>query len=843
MGALFKSISSQKSIAWHRIGFQINPMYEKNTIELCKLLSEAGLENQVLHLNKHSQLDCFMENATFLSIYCRCNFQKLYFQNGIKYLLKLIQKTAPVPCTTEESKIEKWKNYNDIGYVYCAMGNIEKALHYTDKATELAKKFNLKMAHQLMSYSNLLCYSDFCCGDNAAGFQKRLEINNYLPNRNMFSFANRKAGPKIKIGYLSSDFEFHAVGNFLVPILKNHDRSRFEIVLFANQKKMVDLFTSLNIIHFCIVYLNDDDAAKLIHKENVDILVDLNGHTVGNRLGIFSRNPAPIQISYLGYPNSTGLKGIQYRIVDPVSDNVNSNQIYSEELLRMPRCFLLYKSITQTQPTRPKTVGKTIILGGINKENKNTKYTLDVWRRILKECPNAKLMIKIETFDNNEERLQYYMKALDTTTDRLIIINKQTNEEYDVLFSKFDLLLDTFPYSGTTTTCNSLYNSIPVVTKYHADYHSHNVSSSILMNAGLPELIAYTDDEYVAIVKDLVNNPEKITNYHKTIHAKFVNSMEPQRFMKYYEALLEGVYDRFFHPELSAKPQILEEDPPVKKDMTESFTRITIEMEEEEPTPSPVLFISVFDYGSSDLGINHLRSIQTANMDNYMAFVTDQRCYDKVRDCGFHVTLIDNTVELAAKGFFQKKKDFGGKDFTEMSFLRYKIISEQLMTHKAVWYMDVDTVVLEDLNKYYEKYKNSQFDMIFQNDIHQITRCTGCVLYFSSPKIIDITAHIYKGMNDTIPDQHYMHYFLENNPNLVEFTLFDYMSFPNGLLYFDNEDLIGLSEEFTQIKEQYRNNKSKRTSFVHANWMVGVDAKIRAFKKMGLWLGEPTVPL
>lgn len=246
-----------------------------------------------------------------------------------------------------------------------------------------------------------------------------------------------------------------------------------------------------------------------------------------------------------------------------------------------------------------------------------------------------------------------------------------------------------------------------------------------------------------------------------------------------------------------------------------------------------LLFVCVFDNGPIELALNHLQSLKRSGIQNYMAYATDKRTYAKVKLLGFNVSLIQDLGKLSAHEL-KKKKEFGREDFTEMSFLRYKIISAQLETHSAVWYMDVDTVVLADLNRYYEHYKDSGYDMVFQDDIHQIQRCTGCVLYFSSDKTIQATAQIYKGMNRNIPDQHYMHYFLEQNPRF-KVAMFDPREFPNGLLYFDTRDLIQLDEKFAQIK---RNYKGKAPAFVHANWMVGIDNKIAAFKRKGLWLCE-----
>jgi predicted O-linked N-acetylglucosamine transferase (SPINDLY family) len=298
--------------------------------------------------------------------------------------------------------------------------------------------------------------------------------------------------------------------------------------------------------------MSDKEAATLINKHSIDILFDLNGHTVNNRLGIFTYQPAPIQIAYMGFPNTTGLKSIQYRITDVVADPSTSKQRYTETLLKLPRCFLLYKSINQDTPIVPRPTPSTatqsnkIIIAAINKENKNSTFALETWKKILKQCPNTQILIKLETFDNNEERMEFYSERLDTNPDRIIIVNKLQNDEYNKLFTKIDILLDTFPYSGTTTTCNALFNSIPLVSLYNENYHAHNVSCSLLTNCGLEQLVAKTEEEYISIVKNLVDNPSKIDEYKKTIGKKFIKLMEPEPFMKDYEGILMDVYKKYY---------------------------------------------------------------------------------------------------------------------------------------------------------------------------------------------------------------------------------------------------------------------------------------------------------
>jgi predicted O-linked N-acetylglucosamine transferase (SPINDLY family) len=390
--------------------------------------------------------------------------------------------------------------------------------------------------------SNLLALEDYNYHDYNTHYTKCLQINDLYPNKKQYSFY--KNHDKIRIGYISSDFSSHAVSNFILPILKNHNREHFEIHIFYNQKFIWEKYSDLKLYQHSIFNLSNEDAAELIYSFEIDILFDLNGYTENNRLDIFSLNPSPIQISYLGYPNTTGLNGIQYRITDKIADNIGSLQKYSETLIKMPKCFLLYDSINQVVPIVPRKTKDTIILGSLNNEKKNSKQLLETWKTILELCPNTKLLIKLIAYDDLVERQQFYMNKLNVSKDRLIMITKVDNNGYNKLFSMVDIVLDTFPYSGTTTTCNALYNSIPVVTMYHKDYHVHNVSSSILINAGLDELVCDDRNQYINLVKYLTKNPVKIDEYKKTVGEKFKKSMNVHEFMESYENILKDLYKK-----------------------------------------------------------------------------------------------------------------------------------------------------------------------------------------------------------------------------------------------------------------------------------------------------------
>jgi predicted O-linked N-acetylglucosamine transferase (SPINDLY family) len=401
-------------------------------------------------------------------------------------------------------------------------------------------KFNLNRKRKLSGIQNLLSFMDYGYMDTDIAYQKALRINEVILDKPSFSH-DRPANEKIRIGYVSSDFSNHAVSNFILPILKNHDHDRFEVYTYVAQPKQTYEAEYIQAIIRNIFDLDDLAAAKQIHSDRIDILVDLNGHTANSRIAVFAFRPAPIQISYIGYPNTTGLSAIHYRITDSVADHTETRQKYSETLIRLPKCFLLYESIGQTSPITPRKTGPVIILGALNKEKKNTTYVLETWKRVLKECPTVKLLIKLDGYDDIVARTEFYMKELGVEKTRLLIFPKTSDADYLRLFTMIDILLDTFPYSGTTTTCNTLYNSIPVVSHYHKDYHAHNVSSSILIHSGFPELVSYSRDEYVDIIKNLTSNPGKIDEYKRIIGPKFIQLMCARDFMKTYEARLDAL--------------------------------------------------------------------------------------------------------------------------------------------------------------------------------------------------------------------------------------------------------------------------------------------------------------
>ena len=525
MGSINKTHNNtDKSLFWFRKCYALNPHFIDNTLDLAKILFDNGNYTEV---NKICNKITNTTDRRVLLLMGTSYIKSGQYNNAITALEKTI--------TGQNDSIDCYALQN-MGILKNDLNMCSEAIQYFTKAYHIAteKKYKEKILQ------NINITFDYIYFDSAEKYEWIKQINMDYNNVKYFGEHIRTKKTQLNIGYVSSDFTTHAVANFLLPILKNHDRTRFKIFLYSTRQKVTSHFYELGFPIKIIYDMPSVDAAKMIHNDKIDILFDLNGHTDGSRLDVFSLNPAPVQITYIGYPNTTGLKSMHYRITDNISDHPETIQPYSEKLVYLPSFFLIFKSLLQTTPVIPRKTDNTIYLGSINKENKSSPHVLHAWKEIMKKNQNTKIIIKTNGFI---DRTDFYKKALDVSEDRLILLDKMSNDEYISLFSKIDILLDTFPYSGTTTTCNTLFNSVPVITLYNKNIHSHNVSSSILIRCGFPELVAYTVDEYIEKATLLIKNTAQIDKYKTTIGKAFCEYMNAPRFVKSYEDVLMSLHN------------------------------------------------------------------------------------------------------------------------------------------------------------------------------------------------------------------------------------------------------------------------------------------------------------
>ena len=342
---------------------------------------------------------------------------------------------------------------------------------------------------------------------------------------------NFSSDKRLRLGYFSPDFRRHSVAFFIEPILAAHDKNEFNVFCYSNTQRPDHITERLkNIDQIAwrdITALNDDQAAEQIRNDGIDILVDLAGHSSHNRLSLFALRPAPLQITYLGYPDTTGLATIDYRLTDEFADPPGlSDTLHTETLYRLPGGFLCYRppdNCPSLSPL-PSQSGRSITFGTFNILSKITDEMIQVWAKILQEVPGSKFLLKSRCLEGETaakmcDRFQRYGVERERVQCHGFT---STLEEHLDMYRKVDICLDTYPYSGTTTTCEALWMGRPVVTLC-GQTHASRVGCSILTRLELGKLIATTPDEYLAISIRLAGNRDELGTIHSSLRQVMKN--------------------------------------------------------------------------------------------------------------------------------------------------------------------------------------------------------------------------------------------------------------------------------------------------------------------------------
>ncbi|HVY49284.1 MAG TPA: tetratricopeptide repeat protein [Minicystis sp.] len=326
---------------------------------------------------------------------------------------------------------------------------------------------------------------------------------------------SRTPGKKrLRVGYLSPDLRAHSVAFFMLPIIVAHDRDAVEVVLYhddaqadevtALARKRADGFRSVS-------DLSDDELFERLRADRVDLLVDLAGHTRCNRLSVFSRRPAPVQVTYLGYPNTTGLGTIDARVTDAFADPPGETEaLHTERLVRPFASFLAYAPLASTpEPSSPPVETNGVVtFGSFNARRKVTPGCVALWSRVLAEVPNSRLLLKSKPLDAPAclERLLRDFEAHGIARERVEAVPHQRSMlDHLATYARIDVALDTSPYNGTTTTCEALWQGVPVVT-LAGRVHASRVGASLLTNVGLADLVAADADAFVKIASTLAGD-------------------------------------------------------------------------------------------------------------------------------------------------------------------------------------------------------------------------------------------------------------------------------------------------------------------------------------------------
>lgn len=316
---------------------------------------------------------------------------------------------------------------------------------------------------------------------------------------------------RLRIGYVSADFRRHALSHFVLPLLEHHDPARIEVYCYSNTPKTDDITRRCEALasHWRdIVAMPDAAAEELIRSDGIDILVDLSGHTSGNRLDLFARKPAPAQVTYLGYPATTGLPQMDYRLTDAMADPPGASDArYVERLLRLPHSLWCFAPPPQMPEIGPLPVSGTghITFGSLNSVFKLTPPLLALWSRLLIALPESKLVLATVPSGAPRERILREFESKDIDPARLEFHGFLPWDQFWALHGRIDIALDSFPCNGGATTCETLWLGVPLVSLAGGAFLAR-AGLSLLTVIGLPELVAHSEDEYLRIARDLAGD-------------------------------------------------------------------------------------------------------------------------------------------------------------------------------------------------------------------------------------------------------------------------------------------------------------------------------------------------
>jgi protein O-GlcNAc transferase len=350
---------------------------------------------------------------------------------------------------------------------------------------------------------------------------------------NQPSYRNsRVENRRLRIGYVSPDFRAHSVAHFTRKLIGAHDREQVEVFCYANvlkEDQITHHFRAQADHWVSIVGMNDRDAAERIRNDQIDILIDLAGHTASNRLLVFTHRPAPVQVNWLGYPNTTGLTCMDYRLTDAIADPLDdADQWYAEKLIRLPNGFLCYQSDTPHPAVAacPCLKQEHITFGSFNALPKITLEAVKVWSKILLATPASRLILKSSAFTHKQTRAHYQQvfSRQGIAPERLDLLGLIPGRDgHLTAYSRIDIGLDPFPYNGTTTTCEALWMGVPVISLC-GDRHAGRVGTSILQHVGLPELVAKNEDDYVELACSLAADRPRLILLREQLRQKMLGS-------------------------------------------------------------------------------------------------------------------------------------------------------------------------------------------------------------------------------------------------------------------------------------------------------------------------------
>lgn len=526
---------SEKALAAYDEAVRLNPDYADAHLKRGNLLLAAGraeeAEDSYVRVVRLNPSDAFAYNNLAVVLVEQKNFDKALvacdqairlnpeYANAhtclANILLKLHRPVEGLSACDRALSIDP--EYVDAHYV---RGNILLAIGYTGEAERSYRRASVLSSGNAHLHSNVLfVQAARACTAHDAMLEelRRWDIVHgregrakSLQTKIPQAIYNRR----LRVGYVSPHLRSSVVSFFFEPLLASHDKSQFEIFCYASfadgrTDAVTERLRRLAEHWRQVGDKTDEELARLIHEDGVDILVDLAGHTSGNRLKAFTYRPAPVQATYLGFFASTGLDAIDYWITDEVLHPMNTRELAHEEIYRLPRCWVCYKPPELAPAVAPcPNSDARVVFGAFQNLSKLTAEVIGTWSQLLQALPGSRLLIMTKYIDDLQTRGILVKKfSLHGIAEDQLILRKHTSyPNYFSAFSQVDIVLDSFPRTGGTTTAEALWMGVPVVTLAGQRY-VERISASKLVAVGLQDLIAYTREEYIEKAFSLACDP------------------------------------------------------------------------------------------------------------------------------------------------------------------------------------------------------------------------------------------------------------------------------------------------------------------------------------------------
>lgn len=419
--------------------------------------------------------------------------------------------------------------HSNLGVALQALGRLDEAIAEHRKAVELEPK-------NAGSHCNLLYAINYPADqDTAAVFAEHLawaarHADPLTALSAPHASPSAAAGRRLRVGYVSPHFHAHAVNFFSEPILASHDHQQFEVFCYSDVKMPDE--TTERLRGYADQWrechaLNDEQLSQQIRRDDIDILVDLTGHiSGGKRLMVFARKPAPIQVTYIGYQNTTGMQAMDYRLTDDYADPPGvTDALHTERLVRLPQTFFCYLPSSDAPPVAasPAKANGYITFGSVNNFTKVTPPVLDAWGAILNHVPGARLVILADMVDSLRQYIARTLTRHGVDIAQIELVNRTPRDGYLRLINRLDIALDPFPFNGHTTTCDCLWQGVPVVTLSGATYVSR-FGGSGLATLGLRDWIASSCDEYVDLAVAHAQDVDALAALRATLRPRMAAS-------------------------------------------------------------------------------------------------------------------------------------------------------------------------------------------------------------------------------------------------------------------------------------------------------------------------------